>query len=421
MGKKARKKSMLSTILSILLVASMCLTEIPLFGAANVFGKEKISNSEPSETEASDTEEGLEEEETVTALDGSEELEAVTSVAAPVASLPEGSYTGSRMVGLSCDTKGADIYYTTDGSEPSEASTKYDIPFVITSTTTVKAIAVLKDLKSVVSSFSYEIIVPKKGTTYTLDGGDIETFKDNTKADGESEVAGTENYFTLIYSTKTKVESKAKTFDDGYVSTNRISFGDVASIEKNAIKITTNKAAEVKIWWGAGQDNRQMTILDKDGNLVFVTEEETKKDALYITTTDLSEAGSYYIGCSGGNNYIFRVEVTEKLNTDFLLDGGDIETFKNTKADGDTEVAGTDGFFTLIYSTKTKVESKVKTFEDGYVSTNRISFGDIASTGKNAIKFTTEKAAEVKIWWGAGQDNRQMTILDKDGKPVYVT
>ena len=57
--------------------------------------------------------------------------------------LPEpGKFYSSKNVQLTSETKGAQIYYTTDGSVPTAASTLYINPFVITNTTTVKAIAV---------------------------------------------------------------------------------------------------------------------------------------------------------------------------------------------------------------------------------------------------------------------------------------
>ena len=41
------------------------------------------------------------------------------------------------------------------------------------------------------------------------------------------------------------------------------------------------------------------------------------------------------------------------------------------KADGDTEKAGTDSFFTIHYSEKTKIDGSEKTFEDGYSASQR--------------------------------------------------
>ncbi|MGC1480805.1 MAG: chitobiase/beta-hexosaminidase C-terminal domain-containing protein [Chthoniobacterales bacterium] len=78
--------------------------------------------------------------------------------AAPAFSPAGGSYTDAQTITLSSVTPEAGIRYTTDGSPPNSASTLYTGPFLVTSTTTVRAFA-FKDgfLDSAIVSAIYEI------------------------------------------------------------------------------------------------------------------------------------------------------------------------------------------------------------------------------------------------------------------------
>lgn len=55
-------------------------------------------------------------------------------------------FTGSKLVKITCDTDGADIYYTTDGNDPTTDSIKYRKPFRVSTTTTIKAFAVKENM-----------------------------------------------------------------------------------------------------------------------------------------------------------------------------------------------------------------------------------------------------------------------------------
>lgn len=79
-------------------------------------------------------------------------------LAAPTASLKEGSYTGSKSVSLKTETKDAEIYYTLDGTAPTVESTKYTKAITIAKSCTLKAVAVVKGvLVSDVMSTDYTI------------------------------------------------------------------------------------------------------------------------------------------------------------------------------------------------------------------------------------------------------------------------
>ena len=150
-------------------------------------------------------------------------------------------------------------------------------------------------------------------TVYTFESSALTAFSAGAKADGETETAGTDNYFTLIYSAKTKVDSSSKTWDDGYSSAQRVNFGGAVSTEKNSIKFTTSTdGAQVDVWWvPGGSEGRQITIIDGNGAEVIKSSETYADNTTYISKLTLEKAGTYYLGSSPKNNYIFKVVVTD--------------------------------------------------------------------------------------------------------------
>lgn len=104
-------------------------------------------------------------------------------------------FTGSTSVTISCGTSGADIYYTLDGSTPTASSTRYTGAITVTSTKTVKAIAVKSGYaNSSVASKQFKLDVPTvanpviSGTT---------PFKDSTTVAITCGTSGAAIYYTL--------------------------------------------------------------------------------------------------------------------------------------------------------------------------------------------------------------------------------
>ena len=63
----------------------------------------------------------------------------VETVATPTFAPPAGTYTTAQTVTIDCATAGATIHYTTDGSDPTEASPAYTAPVLVSVTTALKA------------------------------------------------------------------------------------------------------------------------------------------------------------------------------------------------------------------------------------------------------------------------------------------
>lgn len=82
----------------------------------------------------------------------------VETVATPTFSPAGGTYTGAQSVTINCATAGATIRYTTDGSNPTTSSSVYSGAINVTSSCTIKAIAVKNGMNnSEMASATYTI------------------------------------------------------------------------------------------------------------------------------------------------------------------------------------------------------------------------------------------------------------------------
>lgn len=94
-----------------------------------------------------------------------------SQVATPAFSPAAGTYAGTQSVTLSCSTTGSSIYYTTDGSTPTTASTLYSGAISVSSTETIKAIAAAPGYaNSAIATAAYSIGSGKAAFLATLNG-----------------------------------------------------------------------------------------------------------------------------------------------------------------------------------------------------------------------------------------------------------
>lgn len=280
---------------------------------------------------------------------------APAAAATPVISPNGGTFTDTQTVTITCATNDAKIYYTTDGTEPTTGSTKYTGEFVISASTTVKAIAVKDGMtNSVVTTATFT----KSSATSGTGGGGSYIPPVQKPVIGQND-----NVKTELSSDGTKLTIKVA---DGYeitdVLVNGVSKGKVTEItglktgDKVEVK-TEKKQEEPKeptkeeivaaldssklvarskfITLKNGKKAVRITWYDKNGNegdfdgveiyrstqrykgyglKPFYSTKGGKTEGYYVNTRDLKEGTTYYYKVRG------YVEIDgQKYYTDYSL------------------------------------------------------------------------------------------------------
>ncbi len=155
-------------------------------------------------------------------------------VSKPTFSPKAGVYSEAQTVTISCDTEGATIHYTTDGSIPTAESNIYDSPITIETNTTLKAIAFLESgEQSKVATANY--IIRSGATT------DVKTFKRVTSTD---EIASGLRY---IIACGTKGKAAGKLTTSKYLSSSSITLDDdIITITDDVEVFTLDESDEGK-------------------------------------------------------------------------------------------------------------------------------------------------------------------------------
>ncbi|MDE7135929.1 MAG: chitobiase/beta-hexosaminidase C-terminal domain-containing protein, partial [Muribaculaceae bacterium] len=139
--------------------------------------------------------------ETVTAF--YKKVMAPAAVKTPAFSVEAGTIDAGTEVAISCETEGANIYYTLDGTEPTSASTVYSAPIAINESCTLNAIAELNGDYSYIASATYTV-VPVYATldeVVKLENGV------SFKYTGELSVTYVDGPYVYVYDPVSKVQS----------------------------------------------------------------------------------------------------------------------------------------------------------------------------------------------------------------------
>lgn len=161
------------------------------------------------------------------------------------------AFLNNTTVKLSSIDKGAKIYYTTDGTEPTDKSTEYKAPFTLNATTTVKAVSYLNGKKSNVASQTFKKVEDNDLTSVAqalkaTDNTQVYVKAEVTKTDTYDSSSSTLNYYIADSenaANSLEVLNGRYLQDADITNADQIVRGDEV-IVKATVK-TTNKGAKV--------------------------------------------------------------------------------------------------------------------------------------------------------------------------------
>ena len=167
--------------------------------SSSVYGS-AISMSATETLEAIAVEKGYTNSQTATAA-----YTIAPAVPAPTFSPSGGTYTTAQSVTISDTTHGTTIYYTTNSTMPTTASTKYGGPITVSSTETLEAIAVAAGDANAVGTATYTIIPVLPAPTFSVATG---TYTKSQSVAIVDATAGTTIYYTTNGTTPSTTSTK---------------------------------------------------------------------------------------------------------------------------------------------------------------------------------------------------------------------
>ncbi len=250
-----------------------------------------------------------------------------SSIAAPVITPNGGTFLETQEVTFSCETEGAAIYYTIDGSdpangnEPSESATRYERTLLVTQNTTVRAVAFKDGTKSAEATATFTQIQSystltsmsalENNTPFVYNGQLIVTAKPTDK---HVYVYDNDKGFGLIYDDtgkKTAACEKGRYITPGWL-------GKV-SIYQNLFELVPDEAIAVNEAAPQPFNYQEEPISEANINKVVLLKGVTSFSAngknLSIILSDGKELAEATDGVKGYNNFGIEIPAAEEEKT----------------------------------------------------------------------------------------------------------
>ena len=212
-----------------------------------------------------------------------------STVATPTFTLAAGTYVGTQSVSINCETDGANIYYTTDGTEPTTSSTLYNNnqPISVSASCTIKVLAKKAGKTDATAQAAYTIVptpTPQataiKSNYYTL-VTDVSSL-----ADGDAIIIANSSYAMGSQQN----DYRTATYTD-------VKYGTMRSPSANAQKLTLVKSGDYYFFYtGSGY----LYAASSTNNSLRT---EATADMNAAATISISNTGNTTITFQGSNSH----------------------------------------------------------------------------------------------------------------------
>ena len=248
------------------------------------------------------------------------------TVATPTFNPEAGTYTTAQSVNINCATEGAAIYYTTNGDDPTDASTLYTGAISVTTATTLKAIAVKSGMNnSTVATAAYTIkpnapTITAEGSEVTITGDEgctiYYTIDESAPSDASTLYTGPIDleHSSLVraiaydeYGNASDINGKQVNFafplvpkdiNSGYYE----KVTDASTLEEGDAILIVNEGAEVAMSTTQNTNNRgSVDVTFAEENVIYVPSESVQK-LLLVKRTDNNVSYFYF---STGEGYLY--------------------------------------------------------------------------------------------------------------------